>query len=220
MLKSETINELTAALVKARAAMPRITKERTAHVEGRTSAWSYTYADLADVLDAAVPALCKEGLLLVQTPQVTERHVCVETVLLHVSTQWIGCELSLPLAGDGAQAIGSALTYARRYSALCLLGLMPAGEDDDGAAAAARARQEKEKEPRRATAKAREGAPSDDEIQTAKEALEEAAQKGMQTLGGILAAQRQGVLAALGVGYINGLRQKARQVDAAEVSPA
>ena len=91
----------------------------------------YTYADLSDVLAEARPKLKEHGLALVQVPTVEHG---VSTTLLHKSGQWmIFAPLRITPAGGTPQHVGSAITYARRYSALAVLGL--ATEDDDGRAA-------------------------------------------------------------------------------------
>jgi hypothetical protein len=59
--------------------------------------------------------------------------VHVETIMLHVSGQYISETLSLPVAKHDAQGIGSACTYARRYAWAAICGL--AQEDDDANAA-------------------------------------------------------------------------------------
>jgi hypothetical protein len=91
----------------------------------------YTYADLGDVLAEARPKLKEHGLALVQVPTVEHG---VSTTLLHKSGQWmIFAPLRITPAGGTPQHVGSAITYARRYTALAVLGL--ATEDDDGHAA-------------------------------------------------------------------------------------
>ena len=91
----------------------------------------YTYADLADVLAEARPKLRSQGLALSQTPSA---EFGVTTTLFHESGQWIKfAPLKLTPGGATPQHVGSAITYARRYSALAVLGM--ATEDDDGRAA-------------------------------------------------------------------------------------
>lgn len=91
----------------------------------------YTYADLSDVLNEARPKLREQGLALSQVA--TAEHG-VTTTLFHESGQWIMfAPLKLIPAGSTPQHVGSAITYARRYSALAVLGM--ATEDDDGRAA-------------------------------------------------------------------------------------
>jgi hypothetical protein len=73
--------------------------------------------------------LSANGLAFVQTISDGVLH----TRLLHTSGQWIASEHPLPMSGK-PQEIGSALTYARRYSLSALLGIA-ADEDDDANAA-------------------------------------------------------------------------------------
>lgn len=122
--------EFATAFVAAQADMADITKGRTAN----TGTYSYSYADLADVLGDSRPILTKHGLALSQAVVTNGRDVEVWTTILHTSGQY---RTDGPLAfngGSNPQQAGSAITYARRYSALASLGL--ASEDDDGAKAA------------------------------------------------------------------------------------
>jgi hypothetical protein len=120
---SEQIDELAAALAKAQGAMENAIMNRVnPHFKSR-------YADLAAVFDAARKPLSANGLAVVQTIGDGVLH----TRLLHTSGQWIASEHPLPLSGR-PQEIGSALTYARRYSLSALIGIA-ADEDDDANAA-------------------------------------------------------------------------------------
>jgi hypothetical protein len=60
-------------------------------------------------------------------------YLTLRTELLHTPGQWIASEFPLVAPLDRPQILGSAITYARRYSICALLGL--AAEDDDGQAA-------------------------------------------------------------------------------------
>jgi hypothetical protein len=92
------------------------------------------YADLGSVIDAVKPALIKHGLFFVQMSHEAQGGVCVETVLHHSGGEALSCgKLFVPANKNDAQAHGSALTYARRYSLMTAFGV-PA-EDDDGNAA-------------------------------------------------------------------------------------
>ena len=57
----------------------------------------------------------------------------VETLIGHKSGQWIKGNFSDKKPTNGAQAVGSLITYFRRYSILSALNL--GQEDDDGASA-------------------------------------------------------------------------------------
>jgi hypothetical protein len=90
------------------------------------------YADLAGIRDTVTPALAKHGLSIVQGTDTLDSGIVVVTRLLHKSGQWI--ESRFPIAYDKPQTMGSAYTYARRYSlsAICAIS---ADEDDDANAA-------------------------------------------------------------------------------------
>ncbi len=90
------------------------------------------YADLACVWDAIREPLSSEGLSVIQTPcDVKEGHVGLTTTLLHSSGQLYSTVFSMPVKdATNPQAVGSALTYARRYALMGLVGIAP--EDDDG----------------------------------------------------------------------------------------
>ena len=57
----------------------------------------------------------------------------VSTRLIHKSGEWVQTDLTLTAKDASPQAIGSAITYGRRYAVSALVGL--AAEDDDGKAA-------------------------------------------------------------------------------------
>jgi len=123
MKTSEQISELAAALAAAQGMMENAIMNRT------NPHFKTKYADLAAVLNAARKPLSANGLAVVQTIGDGVLH----TRLLHTSGQWIASEHPLPMSGR-PQEIGSALTYARRYSLSALIGIA-ADEDDDANAA-------------------------------------------------------------------------------------
>lgn len=123
MKTSEQISELAAALAQAQGMMENAVMNRVnPHFKSK-------YADLAAIFDAARKPLSANGLAIVQTIGDGVLH----TRLLHTSGQWIASEHPLPMSGR-PQEIGSALTYARRYSLSALIGIA-ADEDDDATGA-------------------------------------------------------------------------------------
>jgi len=129
-----TIAELAAALAKAQGAFTPVTKSKTAQVRSDKGNYSYTYSTLDELIAATRPALSANGLACIQHARTDGQRVVVVTELLHTSGQRLAFpEISLP-AGGTPQAVGSALTYARRYSLSASLGVA-AEEDDDGRAA-------------------------------------------------------------------------------------
>jgi hypothetical protein len=130
MKTSDTIVELAAALVKAQGEIKDPIKgaENPAFSRGAKKA---LYADLAEVLSTIRPVFAKHGLAIIQAPSAEPGVVHVTTRIIHASGQWIEDTLSLPYNGTNlAHALGSAITYMRRYSAAAFAAIAQA--DDDG----------------------------------------------------------------------------------------
>lgn len=90
------------------------------------------YADLNTHLDAVEPLAETNGLILTQaTTSELNGANAVETRLTHVvSGEFVAAKLFLVLAKQDMQNMGSAVTYARRYTLGSLLGMKAV--DDDG----------------------------------------------------------------------------------------
>ena len=120
--------KLAAALCRAQSKFEPLQATRTANA----GSYSYTYANLADTLAAALPALTAEGLALIQAPSVSDgRTVTVTTVLVHTSGEYLKQRLSMIAEAATPTKIGIAITYARRYSLLALFGLSPEDADTE-----------------------------------------------------------------------------------------
>jgi len=122
-MQSESTADLAASLAKAQATMkPAIINKTNPHFKNR-------YADLAAVLDAIRKPLADNGLSVTQTTEIRDGGFVLVTTLRHSSGQWLASEYPLPMAAK-PQELGSALTYARRYS-LSAIACIAADEDDD-----------------------------------------------------------------------------------------
>lgn len=122
-MQSEQTNDLSAALAKAQAVMkPAIINRVNPHFKNK-------YADLAAVLEAIRKPLADNGLSVTQTTAFKDGAFVLETTLRHASGQWVSSQYPLPASGK-PQEVGSALTYARRYSLSAML-CIAADEDDD-----------------------------------------------------------------------------------------
>ena len=133
MFTSDDTSNIAKSLVEFQRKVPAIPKKRTAKVPTKSGGeYSYKYADLSDILAAISEPLAAQGLAVSQSAFNGEGGVGVTTVLLHTSGEQINADpLVMPLQGATAQAIGSAITYARRYALCSILGIS-AEEDDDG----------------------------------------------------------------------------------------
>lgn len=128
MQTSEQINELAGALAKAQADIGAAKKDATnPHFKSQ-------YATLASAWAAWQEVGPKNGLAVVQSVGSEEGASIVTTRLCHSSGQWMESEIRLKLQKDDMQGMGSAITYARRYSLMAMAGIAPADDDDGNAA--------------------------------------------------------------------------------------
>jgi hypothetical protein len=130
---SEQINELAAALAKAQGAIT------PAKFDGQNPHLKNRYTTLAAVWDVIRKPLSENGLAVVQVVTTEVDGMFLLTRLMHSSGQFVQAVYPIT-AGDNrgvssAQAVGSALTYARRYSLTALVGVV-SDDDDDGNSAA------------------------------------------------------------------------------------
>lgn len=115
-------------------------------VQKNAKGHNYTYADLEEVTNSLTKLLDGTGLSYAQLPstQTTEHgfFVVVSTRVFHEDEDPVSVEMSLPLdpaSRNLAHALGSAVTYLRRYSLVTIFGLLPS--DDDAMAVASSPRQ-------------------------------------------------------------------------------
>ena len=167
----EGVGQLAAALAAVQAELPRIHKGQTATVPMKTGGqYSYTYADLADVSAAVLPLLGKNGLAFTTWPTLAGNRFVLRYELLHSSGESKGGEYPLPMDA-GAQALGSAITYARRYCLCAVTGVAPDDDDDAAAAEAGRAAERDAAREQRAEQAAQEQAQAAGELNHAVDAV-------------------------------------------------
>jgi hypothetical protein len=145
------------AMAQFQQTCPAILKSKTAKIVTARGSYSYSYATLEEILSVVQPLLGPLGLSVSWRQKHDPQAVQASCVVAHkLGHQEESGFIAMPYGTDGrmnpAQAVGSALTYARRYSLLAILGLAP--EDDDDAQGAApdppsepRARREPPAEP-------------------------------------------------------------------------
>lgn len=134
MNATQTIAALAEALAAAQAELSNPHKNREVTVQPREGRpYSFSYATLDSILDGVRPVLAKHGLAIVQTMVLVGNNAtpAMRSTLLHKSGESIATDVPMTIDRPGNQALGSAMTYARRYGLIGLLALA-ADEDDDG----------------------------------------------------------------------------------------
>jgi len=128
LITSDALNEIAPALAAAEA------KIEGARKSVANTFFKSTYADLADVWDEVREPLTSNDLSIVQSSDLTEAGIVVTTRILHKSGQWIQTYTPAMAPKDqGPQAIGSCITYGRRYGLAAAVGC-PQIDDDANAA--------------------------------------------------------------------------------------
>jgi hypothetical protein len=129
MKTSDSIVRIAPAFVAALGAVRDVVKDTKNDFGG------YKYATLDAVTAMARPVLAANGLAVTQEVTESEHAVRIATRIWHVSGEWIESD-PLPLAIEDrkgmthAQAIGSTITYGRRYALQAMLGITAEADDD------------------------------------------------------------------------------------------
>ena len=127
---SPTIGAIAAALAKAQAVIKPALKDKV------NSFLKSNYADLSSVWECIRTPLSSNELSLIQTTSTANGSLMLVTILAHSSGEWIRSEYPINPTKNDPQGIGSAMTYARRYSLCALVGVC--SEDDDDASTASK----------------------------------------------------------------------------------
>jgi hypothetical protein len=130
MRTSESLKEFAPAMVKVQGDIKHAVKDAT------NPHFKSAYADLQAITEACRPALVKHGFSVMHGCDSADGNTVTVTVRLqHTSGEWVESSLTMRPTKSDPQGIGSAITYARRYTLAAIVGV--ATEDDDGNAASA-----------------------------------------------------------------------------------
>lgn len=121
-MKDETIYT---ALLKSQTEFPNVKKS------ANNPFFKSKYASLDAILEVVTPILNKNGLFIAQFPVNDDDRVGVYTAIYYKDGTKIDGRFTMTLAKNDPQGAGSAITYARRYALVSMLGLNV--EDDDDA---------------------------------------------------------------------------------------
>lgn len=124
MLKSESISALIKSLNSFQGKLTAVKKDAL------NPFFKAKYATLDTIWETIRKPLSESGLAVTQTMGIIDNKSVLETTLYHTSGEWIsGTQLVNPVKDD-PQSLGSAISYARRYSLSAILGIV-SDEDDD-----------------------------------------------------------------------------------------
>jgi hypothetical protein len=124
------LGKLAEALAKFQASVRTIAKDKTARIESAKGKYQYSYADLASVMEAIRAPLSAAGLSVSQPVVFKDGGLWLRTVLIHTSGEFLESFYPLPNNPGSPQAMGSAITYARRYTLSSILGIVTEEDDD------------------------------------------------------------------------------------------
>jgi hypothetical protein len=132
---AKTTGKLAEALAKAQSEFKTVNKSKTAKVRGekngRQYEYEYKYADLADLLNMALPLLAKQGIALTQPLVRKDGKLYVTTRLQFQDEVQQDDGIFVPDGTTKPQEMGTYISYAKRYSLSSMLAIS-ADEDVDG----------------------------------------------------------------------------------------
>lgn len=130
MEKSANISNLSKALAQFHALVGKISKD------SKNPFFKSNYASLPHILTEVSDPLQQAGLVITQFPNGDG----LTTMLIHAdSGEYISATYTMPVAkANDPQALGSSISYARRYSVSSILSLKIDDDDAEGAMKAVR----------------------------------------------------------------------------------
>uniref|UniRef100_A0A6M3JTG7 Putative Erf family protein n=2 Tax=viral metagenome TaxID=1070528 RepID=A0A6M3JTG7_9ZZZZ len=135
-MRSDSTKEIATALSNFQGKMTAVKKDSV------NPFYKSKYASLDTIWETIRKPLSENGLSVAQTMNLIEDKSVLETTLYHTSGEWIsGTQLVNPVKDD-PQSLGSAISYARRYSLSAILGLVSDDDDDANTATKPETKQE------------------------------------------------------------------------------
>jgi hypothetical protein len=123
------IDKIVTALIKAQAEIePAKATKVNSHFRNK-------YSTLADCFEACRVPLLQNGIATMQYCETIDGKLYLITMLAHTSGQWMKSIFPVISKDQTSQSIGSAVTYAKRYSLCAIVGIVTDEEnkkDDDG----------------------------------------------------------------------------------------
>ena len=126
-IEPDNMKTIYQALLKAQSEFPSVKKEST------NPFFKNKYAGLESTLEVILPILHENGLFIVQSPISEGDRVGVQTSIFSENGEEIKSSFTMALSKNDPQGAGSAITYAKRYALIGMLGLNLESDDDANA---------------------------------------------------------------------------------------
>ena len=128
MEKSQSIQEIAKALASFQSQMDPLNLDAEVKVKTKSgSTYSFKYATFGNIVKSCRDKLAENGLSI---SQLVGEGGSVTTLLMHSSGEFLQNTLTITSEETNPQAIGSAISYAKRYSYASILGLVSDQDDD------------------------------------------------------------------------------------------
>lgn len=131
VMNREAETAFNAAMAEMQSELPVIRKSKKAH--------NTSYAPFEHINEAVKPIMQKHGFAMSFRTDVRESHLIVTGILSHRAGHREQTSLPLPFDTSGSknnvQAVGSSVSYGKRYVMSAMLNITTADEDDDGVGA-------------------------------------------------------------------------------------
>jgi len=136
ILAKQAEAEFTAAMARVQPQLPRITKKGRIEYEKNGKITSTPFAKYEDVDAAIKPLLCGEGFSIsFGTSPLEKGGITITATLSHRGGHSKTVSMPLPFDTSGSknsiQAVGSTLSYGKRYLVCAMLNIVTENEDDD-----------------------------------------------------------------------------------------
>ncbi len=92
-----------------------------------------SYADLSAIIGVARPVLARHKIARYQPVWTDDKPGVNITTRLACGGEWVEADLRMPVNKNDAQAVGSAITYGKRYGLAAMLGIATVDDDGEGA---------------------------------------------------------------------------------------
>lgn len=133
METSEQINEIAEAISAFQAKLPMMPKDCTVDFKDRNGRRvHYKYTNIDTILAVIRPIMGEFGLCILQSQEIIGGRFYVTTTVMHKSGQYVRSRMAIVEQPSDMKALGTVLTYGKRYGLSALLGIA-SDEDLDNA---------------------------------------------------------------------------------------